>query len=87
MLFGVLADSNNKIPTFKYCKTCSHLVPLQQRKYKSMIKRKYHIIYMDIHPSTIEAHCSRKEQCVFFMNKIEQCSLLILYPHYANSQR
>lgn len=52
-----------------------------------MRKRKYHIAYMDIHPSTIEAHCSRKEQCVFFMNKIEHRSLLTLYPHYANSER
>ena len=42
---------------------------------------------MDIHPSTIKAHCSRKEQCVFFMNKIEKRSLFILYPHHANSKR
>lgn len=51
-----------------------------------MIKRKYHITYLDRHSMTIEAHCSRKEQCVFFMNKVEQCSLLTLYPNYANTE-
>lgn len=57
---------HRKIPTFKYCGTRAHLIPLQQGKYKSMIKRKYHIIYMDIHPSTIEAHRSKKTVRFFY---------------------
>lgn len=44
-----------------------------------MNKKKNHINVGEI--PTQKAHCSRFEQCVFLLNKVKQCSLLVLKPN------
>ncbi|KXB84294.1 hypothetical protein HMPREF3034_00829 [Prevotella sp. DNF00663] len=51
-----------------------------------MTRRKRHIRQQEA-AIPCEAHRSGNERCAFFLNKIEQRSLFILYPHHANSER